>query len=60
VLDDIPGIGPKRKSSLMKAFGSVDRLTHATAEEISLGAGVSEALAAKIVSHLQEESQDTS
>ncbi|MBU1050798.1 excinuclease ABC subunit UvrC [Candidatus Bipolaricaulota bacterium] len=60
VLDDIPGIGPKRKSSLMKAFGSVDRLTHATAEEISLGAGVSEALAEKIVSHLQEESQDTS
>lgn len=55
VLDDIPGIGPKRKSALMKAFGSVDRLSHATAEDISLGAGVSEALATKILSHLNDQ-----
>jgi len=54
VLDGIPGIGPKRKSALMKAFGSVDRLSHATAEDISLGAGVSETLAAKILSHLKD------
>jgi len=54
VLDDIPGIGPKRKSALMKAFGSVDRLSHATAEDISLGAGVSEALATKILAHLKD------
>jgi len=52
VLDDIPGIGPKRKSALMKAFGSVDRLSHATPEDISIGAGVSEALATKILSRL--------
>ena len=54
VLDGIPGIGPKRKSALMKAFGSVDRLSHATAEDISLGAGVSETLAAKILSTLKD------
>ena len=54
VLDDIPGIGPKRKSALMKAFGSVDRLSHATAEDISLGAGVSEALAETILSRLKD------
>lgn len=52
VLDDIPGIGPKRKSALMKAFGSVDRLSHATAADIAIGAGVSESLATKILSHL--------
>jgi len=60
VLDDIPGIGPKRKSALMKAFGSVDKLSHATAEDISLGAGVSEALATKILSHLASQTNDTS
>jgi excinuclease ABC subunit C len=54
VLDDIPGIGPKRKSALMKAFGSVDRLSYATVEDIALGAGVSETLAATILSHLKD------
>ena len=60
VLDDIPGVGPKRKSALMKAFGSVDRLSHASAEEISLGAGVSETMAAAILSRLKDQAQDTS
>lgn len=60
VLDDIPGIGPKRKSALMKAFGSVDRLAHTTASDISIGAGVSEALATKILSHLADQVDSTS
>jgi len=54
VLDEIVGIGPKRKSALMKAFGSVDRLSQATPEDIASGAGVSEALAARILSHLKD------
>ncbi|MFC2079657.1 helix-hairpin-helix domain-containing protein, partial [Candidatus Bipolaricaulota bacterium] len=54
VLDEIPGVGPKRKSALMKAFGSVDRLSQATPVDIAAGAGVSEALAAKILSHLKD------
>jgi excinuclease ABC subunit C len=53
-LDEIPGIGPKRKSSLMKAFGSVDRLQHATPQDIAAAGGVSEALAVKILGHLQK------
>lgn len=52
VLDDIPGIGAKRKSALMKAFGSVDRLSHATPADIASTIGISEALATKILSHL--------
>jgi len=60
VLDDIPGIGAKRKSALMKAFGSVDLLSHATAEDISLGAGISETLAASILSRLKDQAGDAS
>ena len=54
VLDEIPGIGPKRKASLMKAFGSVDRLSQATPQDIATSAGISEALASRILVHLQK------
>ncbi len=33
-LDDIPGIGERRKADLLRHFGSVDRLERATAAEI--------------------------
>jgi len=35
ILDDIPGIGEKRKSALLKAFKSVSRIKKATLEEIA-------------------------
>ena len=59
VLDDIAGIGPKRKSALMKAFGSVDRLAQATPDDISREGGISEALAARILSHLTDQVNGT-
>ncbi len=34
VLDDIPGVGEKRKKALLKHFGSIKRLKEATVEEI--------------------------
>jgi len=34
-LDEIPGVGPKRRSALIKHFGSLDRLSRASIEEIS-------------------------
>lgn len=34
-LDEIPGVGPKRRSALVKHFGSVDRLAQASVEEIA-------------------------
>ncbi|MFC2095373.1 excinuclease ABC subunit UvrC [Candidatus Bipolaricaulota bacterium] len=54
VLDEIPGIGPKRKSALMKAFGSLDRLSQANPADIATRAGVSEVLAVKILCHLKD------
>jgi excinuclease ABC subunit C len=35
VLDDIPGIGEKRKTALLKAFKSISRIKKATLEEVA-------------------------
>jgi excinuclease ABC subunit C len=43
VLDDVPGVGPKRKKALLKAFGSVKRLRAASVEEIAAVVGKSAA-----------------
>lgn len=34
-LEDVPGIGPKKRSLLLKHFGSIKKLREATAEEIA-------------------------
>jgi excinuclease ABC subunit C len=34
-LDDVPGLGPARRATLLKKFGSVRKLTAASAEEIA-------------------------
>jgi excinuclease ABC subunit C len=40
VLDDIPGVGPKRKKALLGAFRTMRRLTAASVEEIAAVPGV--------------------
>jgi excinuclease ABC subunit C len=57
-LDEIPGIGPKRRRALIKYFGSVKQLSKATVEEISQVAGVSSKLAEEIFSALNINSSD--
>ena len=54
VLDDIEGIGPSRKKSLLKAFGSVKKLTAAKVEDIAKVEGISPKLAALIKARLSE------
>jgi excinuclease ABC subunit C len=34
-LDGVPGIGPKRRSALLKHFGSIDAIRAATVEELA-------------------------
>jgi excinuclease ABC subunit C len=53
VLDDIPGIGPKRKQLLLKHFGSVRRLAAATPEVIAAVPGIGAATAALILAALR-------
>ena len=40
VLDEVPGLGPKRKKALLKHFGSVKRMRQASLEEIAAVKGI--------------------
>jgi len=51
-LDDVPGIGPRRKKALIKSFGSVARIREATVEEIAAQPLFNAALAQKIKEYL--------
>ncbi len=47
-LDDIPGIGPRRKKALLKKFGSIEAIKEASSEELSQTKGITPALAQKV------------
>ena len=52
-IDNIPGIGPKRRRLLLKHFGSLTGIRHAALEEILLVPGIPEKLAKEIQSSLK-------
>lgn len=52
VLDQIPGVGEKRKQRLLSHFHSLSKLRQAAAEEIAEAAGCSTALARRIAAAL--------
>ena len=54
-LDDLPGIGEKRRTALLVAFGSLGALRKATIGEIAAVPGIGRALAASIHEHLSKE-----
>ncbi|MFZ5563215.1 MAG: excinuclease ABC subunit UvrC, partial [Thermodesulfobacteriota bacterium] len=54
-LDDIPGIGPRRKKMLLDRFGTVDGIRAASMEELSALPGITEALAQQISEHLNRD-----
>jgi len=51
-LGDIPGIGPRRQTVLLRRFGSLQGVKEATREEIARVPGFSEALASRILTYL--------
>ncbi len=57
-LDDVDGIGPKRRRELLKRFGSVKRIREATAEQLTDVPGVTVELAERILNALGAESPD--
>ncbi|MBA4494602.1 excinuclease ABC subunit UvrC [Paenactinomyces guangxiensis] len=52
-LDQIPGVGPKRKQQLFRHFGSIENMRKATVEEYR-NAGIGDQLARTIIAELQK------
>ena len=51
-IDDIPGIGPKRRRLLLNHFGSLKGLKQASTEAILQVPGIPEKIAEEILNHL--------
>ena len=47
-MDEISGIGEKKKQALLKKFGSVEKIKEANLEELMKVNGINKALAEKI------------
>jgi len=55
VLDDIPGIGPKRRKALQLHFGSVKKMKEATLDELAKIPGMNQSLAETVYDHIHAE-----
>ncbi|MCX6887872.1 MAG: excinuclease ABC subunit UvrC [Verrucomicrobia bacterium] len=53
LLDEMPGLGPKRKDALLAHFGSIQKLRKASAAEIAEVAGLSDKLAGEVKTYLE-------
>ncbi|MEW6243547.1 MAG: excinuclease ABC subunit UvrC [Bacillota bacterium] len=53
VLDEIPGIGPKRKKVLMRAFGSLRAIREASEEELARLPGMNSSAARRVKEYLE-------
>ena len=53
-LDEIKGIGPKKKQELLRKFGSVEAIKKASLQEILEIKGINKELAQKIIAELNE------
>ncbi len=54
-LEEVPGVGPKRRRDLLKHFGGLQELTRASVEEIAKAPGISKKLAESIYTTLHSE-----
>ncbi|WP_421684538.1 excinuclease ABC subunit UvrC [Stutzerimonas urumqiensis] len=54
-LEDVPGVGPKRRRELLKHFGGLQELCRASLDEIAKAPGISKKLAESIYAALHSE-----
>jgi len=52
MLEEIPGIGPKRRQALLKHFGSIEAIRQASVEELAAVEGMTKKAAESIKDHL--------
>ncbi len=52
-LDEVKGVGPKRKMNLIRHFGSVDKIKKASVNELMMVEGISKKLAEAIYKHFR-------
>lgn len=50
-LDEVPGVGPRRKRALLRRFGSVPAIRGASVEELVTARGITRSLAERIKQH---------
>ena len=60
ILDEVPGVGPKRKQAIMAHFGSMKRLRQASADEIAAVPGVPKGVAQGVYDALRAGEDDAS
>lgn len=53
-LDNIPGIGPTRRTNLLKTYGSLAAVLEASAEELALVPGMNRKIAAELYDYLHK------
>ncbi|CUU37741.1 Excinuclease ABC subunit C [Armatimonadetes bacterium GXS] len=53
-LDEIPGIGPRRKKMLLRLFGSIERIRQASVEELASVPTMTRRLAEQVLDYLRE------
>src|SRR5262249_2004020 len=54
IMDELPGIGPSRKRTLLKHFGSTEAVLAATREELGNGPGFPQKAAHDLYAHLNK------
>ncbi len=59
ILDDFPGLGPRRRAALLEHFGTIDKVKAASAAEICEVEGIGEKFARDLHAFLRRESSAT-
>lgn len=57
LLEDIPGLGPKKAQALLTAFENVEQIKKASVEELMIVPGIHETLAIEIYKHFRKEEE---
>jgi len=55
ILDDIPGVGPKRRKALLQHFRTMARLRNATVDELAAVPGMTRGVAEAVYEYFQQE-----